>query len=115
MIKPYLILVFVVCFVFSMQGTLGPLAWLMLAEIFPLKIRSLAMGVCVFVLWMTNAGVAFGFPPVVASLGIAPTFFIFASLGVLSWIFIVRYVPETRGKTLEEFEEEYSAAYSARR
>ena len=112
-IKPYLILVFVVCFVFSMQGTLGPLAWLMLAEIFPLKIRSLAMGVCVFVLWMVNAAVAFAFPPVVAALGIAPTFFIFAALGVASLIFIKTSVPETRGKTLEEFEEEFSAAYSA--
>nr|WP_296780611.1 sugar porter family MFS transporter [Rhodococcus sp. (in: high G+C Gram-positive bacteria)] len=114
-IKPYIILVFVVCFVFSMQGTLGPLAWLMLAEIFPLKIRSLAMGVCVFVLWLVNAAVAFGFPPLVSSLGIAPTFFIFAALGVASWIFIVTSVPETRGKTLEEFEEEYSAKYSAKK
>lgn len=48
--KPYIILVFVVAFVFSMQGTLGPLVWLMLSEIFPLKIRSFAMVVCVFML-----------------------------------------------------------------
>ncbi|MFJ8951386.1 sugar porter family MFS transporter [Streptomyces sp. NPDC102381] len=109
--KPYLIMAFVVCFVFSMQATLGPLGWLILAEIFPLKIRSFAMGVCVFVLWLTNAGVAFGFPPLVASLGIAPTFFVFAALGVLAWFFIVTSVPETRGKTLEQFEEEFSSRY----
>src|SRR5918999_2258538 len=65
--KPYVILLFAVLFVFSMQGTIGPLVWLLLAEIFPLKIRSFAMGVCVFCLWIANASVAFGFPAVVAA------------------------------------------------
>lgn len=107
--KPYLVLVFVVAFVFSMQGTLGPLVWLMLSEMFPLKIRSFAMGLCVFVLWMTNAGVTFGFPPAMASVGVAPTFFVFAAIGVLGTVFAVTVVPETRGKTLEEFEDEARA------
>src|SRR3989337_1124909 len=92
--KPYVIMVMVVGFVFSMQSTIGPLAWLLLAEIFPLKIRSFAMGVCVFVLWLTNAAVAFGFPVVEAAVGIAPTFFIFAGLGLLALIFIATSVPE---------------------
>jgi MFS transporter, SP family, major inositol transporter len=110
--KPYVILVFAVLFVFSMQGTIGPLVWLLLAEIFPLKIRSFAMGLCVFCLWIANASVAFGFPPVVEGLGIAPTFFIFAGLGVLAIVFIYKMVPETRGKTLEEFEDEFSRQYA---
>ena len=110
--KPYFILVFVVLFVFSMQATIGPLVWLLLAEIFPLKIRSFAMGVCVFCLWMANAVVAFGFPPVVEAVGIAPTFFIFAGLGVLALVFIYTMVPETRGVSLEEFEEEMRDAHS---
>ncbi len=110
--KPYVILTFAVLFVFSMQGTIGPLVWLLLAEIFPLKIRSFAMGVCVFCLWMANASVAFGFPPVVDALGIAPTFFIFAGLGVAALIFIATMVPETRGVTLEEFEDSFKAAHS---
>jgi predicted MFS family arabinose efflux permease len=110
-VKPYALLVFAVLFVFSMQGTIGPLVWLLLAEIFPLKIRSFAMGVCVFCLWMANAGVAFGFPPVVSAIGIAPTFFIFAGLGILALVFIVTSVPETRGVTLEEFEDSFKAAH----
>lgn len=110
--KSYVILLFAVLFVFSMQGTIGPLVWLLLAEIFPLKIRSFAMGVCVFCLWITNATVAFAFPPVVAALGIAPTFFIFAGLGVAALAFIYTSVPETRGKTLEEFEDEFSRRYA---
>jgi sugar porter (SP) family MFS transporter len=111
-VKPYVILGFAVLFVFSMQGTIGPLVWLLLAEIFPLKIRSFAMGVCVFCLWMANAGVAFGFPPVVEAFGIAPTFFIFAGLGVAALVFIYTTVPETRGRTLEEFEDEFKAAHA---
>jgi MFS transporter, SP family, major inositol transporter len=113
--KPYVLLVLLVCFVFSMQGTLGPLVWLMLSEIFPLKIRSFAMGLCVFVLWMANAGVTFGFPPAVAALGIAPTFFVFAVIAVLGVVFTVTQVPETRGKTLEEFEEEVRTGVGGRR
>lgn len=109
--KAYAILVFVVLFVFSMQGTLGPLVWLMLAEIFPLKIRSFAMGICVFALWMANAAVAQFFPSVVAGMGIANTFFMFAGLGVLALIFIYFMVPETRNKTLEDLEEEFRTKY----
>lgn len=111
-IKPYIILLFVVLFVFSMQGTIGPLVWLLLAEIFPLKIRSFAMGICVFALWIANASVAYGFPPVVNALGIAPTFFLFAALGVAALVFIYRMVPETRGRTLEQFEDEFRSQHA---
>jgi major inositol transporter-like SP family MFS transporter len=110
--KAYFILVFVVLFVFSMQGTIGPLVWLMLAEIFPLKIRSFAIGLCVFMLWIANAVVALGFPSVVTALGIAPTFFIFAGLGVLALIFIYTQVPETRGRSLEQLEDQFRQQYS---
>ncbi|MFC9442004.1 MULTISPECIES: sugar porter family MFS transporter [unclassified Brevibacterium] len=109
--KAYAILVFVILFVFSMQGTIGPLTWLMLSEIFPLKIRSFAMGICVFALWMANAAVAQFFPPVVASLGISATFFLLAGCGVLALIFLIAMLPETRDKTLEDLEEEFRTKY----
>lgn len=112
--KPYLILVFVVGFVFSMQGTLGPLVWLILSEIFPLKMRSFAMGLCVFVLWMADAGLTFGFPPVVASLGVGPTFFIFAAISILGMLFTTTMVPETRARSLEQFEDEFRAKHGSR-
>lgn len=110
--KAYFILVFVVLFVFCMQGTIGPLVWLMLAEIFPLKIRSFAIGICVFMLWIANAAVALAFPPVVNAVGIAPTFFVFVALGLMALLFIVTQVPETRGRTLEELEERFRREYS---
>lgn len=113
-LKAYLILTFVVLFVFSMQATIGPpLVWLMLSEIFPpLKIRSFAIGVCIFALWIANAVVALLFPPVVAALGIGATFFIFAGLGVLALVFIKTQVPETRGRSLEELEDQFRRDYS---
>ncbi|OZC54135.1 MFS transporter [Rhodococcus sp. 06-621-2] len=111
-VKAYFILVFVVLFVFCMQGTIGPLAWLMLAEIFPLKIRSFAIGLCVFALWIANAAIALLFPPVVAAFGIAATFFIFVGLGVIALIFCITQVPETRGQTLEELETRFRKEYS---
>ena len=75
--KAYCIMIFIIGFVFSMQGTIGPLVWLLLAEIFPLKIRSFAVGFCVLVLWLTNACVAFLFPPMVEAFGISNTLFVF--------------------------------------
>ena len=111
-VKAYFVLVFVVLFVFSMQGTIGPLVWLMFSEMFPLKIRSFAIGICVFVLWIANAGVAFAFPPTVDALGIAPTFFIFAALGLVALLFIWKQAPETRGRSLEQLEAQFRRDYS---
>lgn len=110
--KAYCIMIFIIGFVFSMQGTIGPLVWLLLAEIFPLKIRSFAVGFCVLILWLTNACVAFIFPPMVEVFGISNSFFIFFGLGLMAIWFTFKMVPETRGKTLEEFEEEFKTKYS---
>ncbi|MER5173240.1 sugar porter family MFS transporter [Thioclava sp. GXIMD2076] len=107
--KPYAIMVLVAAFVFFMQGTIGPLVWLLLAEMFPLRIRSFAMGICVFCLWIANAILTFVFPPFVAAFGIAPAFFIFAIIAVGSFLFVHRWVPETRGLSLEAFEEKIRA------
>lgn len=111
-VKPFVILLMVVGFVLSHQMLVGPLIWLILAEIFPLKIRSLAMGASVFALWIANSLVSFVFPSMVSGLGISPTFFVFAAICAIAVIFTWRMVPETRGRTLEEFEEEYRRAHS---
>jgi hypothetical protein len=63
-----MILLFVIMFVFIMQGTAGPLVWLMLAEIFPLEMRGFAIGISVLILWITNFFVGLFFPSVVAAL-----------------------------------------------
>ena len=112
-VRAYVIMALVAVFVFIMQGTIGPLVWLMLAEIFPLKVRGFGLGIAVFLLWITNFFVGLFFPPVVAAAGISNTFFIFGVLGLFAILFVKTQVPETRGKSLEELEEHFEAEFSS--
>jgi major inositol transporter-like SP family MFS transporter len=102
--RAVVVLVFVICFVGTMQGTIGPLVWLMLSEIFPLRLRGVGMGVTVLVLWLTNFAVSLTFPVLVAAIGISTTFFVFAVLNAGSLVFAVTRVPETNGRSLEQLE-----------
>jgi major inositol transporter-like SP family MFS transporter len=76
----------------------------MLSEIFPLKIRGLGMGASAFLLWIVNFLVGFGFPQLLAAIGLSNTFFVFAVLGVGAIAFAAKYVPETKDKSLEDLE-----------
>ena len=89
------------------QTFIGILVWLLLSEIFPMTIRGFAMGIAVFVLWTVNAGVSFAFPPLVAALGATLTFGLFALINAGSIIFCLKFAPETRGRTLEELEDDF--------
>jgi major inositol transporter-like SP family MFS transporter len=102
--RAVVVLVFVICFVGTMQGTIGPLVWLMLSEIFPLKLRGAGMGLTVLILWLTNFVVSLCFPILVAGIGISSTFFIFAVLNALALVFCITQVPETNGRSLEQLE-----------
>ena len=108
MVRAVVVLVFVICFVGTMQGTIGPVIWLMLSEIFPLKLRGAGMGLTVLILWLTNFVVSLSFPILVAGIGISSTFFIFAVLNAAALIFCFTQVPETNGRSLEELEEDFS-------
>lgn len=100
-----LVLAAIGLFLVSQQGFVCPTIWLLLSELFPLAIRGIAFGFSSSMLWLANFVVAATFPSMVAGLGIASTFFVFVGLGVLSWIFVKRYVPETKGRSLEEIEQ----------
>jgi len=102
--RAYAILALTVLFVFMTQATIAPIVWLMLAEIFPIKIRGFGLGISLFCLWMANFLIGLSFPTVVASFGISVTFFGFAILGLVSLVFVITSVPETRGRSLEEVE-----------
>jgi MFS transporter, SP family, major inositol transporter len=105
-LRPYVLLFLVVAFVFSMQTFLNVAVWVWLAEIFPLHMRGLAIGVAVFFGWSTNAVLALFFPSLVAGIGITGVFFLFAGIGVVALIFVITQVPETRGRSLESLEED---------
>src|SRR4051812_532255 len=104
--RTYLILAAMLLVVFFVQTFIGTLVWLLLSEIFPMTIRGFAMGIAVFVLWTVNAAISFAFPPLVGALGATPTFGLFAVVNVGSLFFIKKFAPETRGRTLEELEDD---------
>jgi major inositol transporter-like SP family MFS transporter len=105
--RSYLILAAMLIVVFFVQTFIGTLVWLLLSEIFPMTIRGFAMGIAVFVLWTVNAAISFAFPPLVAALGASLTFGLFAVVNVGSLTFIKKFAPETRGRTLEELEDNF--------
>jgi sugar porter (SP) family MFS transporter len=109
LLRAVVVLVFVICFVGVMQGTIGPLVWLMLSEIFPLRLRGVGMGVTALCLWLMNFVVSTLFPIAVAALGISSTFFVFAVLNAAALVFVVTSVPETNGRSLEQLEEDFAA------
>jgi sugar porter (SP) family MFS transporter len=84
--------------------SLGPIFWLLIAEIYPLKIRGLAEGTASATNWAANFLVSLTFLTLVELLGPSWTFWLYGLLAVAAWIFSYRLVPETKGRTLEEIE-----------
>ncbi|CAI0559642.1 unnamed protein product [Linum tenue] len=82
----------------------GPIGWLMISEIFPLRLRGRGLGVAVLVNFGANALVTFAFSPLEAWLGAGTLFYLFGVIGLVSLLFIFFVVPETKGLTLEEIE-----------
>lgn len=109
-LRPWLLLLTILVFIFMMAGSIGALAWLMVSEIFPLAARGRMIGAAVLVLWLTNAVVSGIFPTLIEAFEFG-TFWIFAGVGILSLIFIIKAVPETRGKTMEELEEQFKQTW----
>lgn len=104
---PYIVLSLTVLFLAFMQGCVGPVTWLVIAEIFPQKVRGLGSGISVFFLWILNFIIGFAFPIMLSSAGLSFTFFIFVALGILAIGFVYKFMPETKGRTLEELEEHF--------
>jgi major inositol transporter-like SP family MFS transporter len=105
--RAYLILLGMLVVVFFVQTFIGTLIWLLLSEIFPMTIRGFAMGTAVFILWTTNTIISFIFPLLVGALGATLTFGLFTIVNVISFLFVWKFCPETRGRTLEELEDDF--------
>ncbi|KAL4302565.1 hypothetical protein GQ457_10G014930 [Hibiscus cannabinus] len=94
------LLLYVGCY----QLSFGPIGWLMISEIFPLRLRGQGISVAVLVNFGANALVTFAFSPLEAWLGAGILFYVFGVIAIVSLIFIFFVVPETKGLTLEEIE-----------
>ncbi|NGZ76669.1 sugar porter family MFS transporter [Saccharibacillus alkalitolerans] len=104
---PYVVLSLTVTFLAFQQGAISPVTWLMLSEIFPLRLRGIGMGTTVFFLWMVNFAVGLLFPVLLAGMGLSATFYIFAALGLGAITFVKMCLPETKDLTLEQVEENF--------
>jgi SP family galactose:H+ symporter-like MFS transporter len=107
----------VVClmgYVASFAISLGPIFWLLIAEIYPLKIRGLAEGTAATFNWASNLIVSLTFLTLIEKLGASSTFLLYALASVASWLFAYYFVPETKGRTLEEIEAFWRARHHAR-
>lgn len=88
---------------------LGPVFWLVLSEIYPLRIRGRAMSVGTVANWGGNLAVALTFLTLTHGLGKAGTFWLFGVVSIAAWLFAFFMVPETKGKTLEQIEAHWRA------
>ena len=100
----YLILVFILIFIASFAVSIGPVAWVVIAEIFPNKLRSKAMSVAIVSLWTFTFLVSLTFPVILDRLGGGAAFAMFGIMCLLLLFYVIFRLPETKGKSLEELE-----------
>ncbi len=102
----FLMVALVVAAISVYAMTLGPVTWTLLAEIFPNRVRGIAMAACTFALWVGCCTLTFSFPSMNAVLGSSGTFWIYSAICICAFVFLFRNCPETKGKSLEQLEKE---------
>lgn len=102
----FMMVVLVVAAISCYAMTLGPVTWTLLSEIFPDRIRGVAMATCTFALWVGCCTLTFSFPSMNAALGSSGSFWIYSVICLITFVFLFRKCPETRGMSLEELEVE---------
>ncbi|WP_319517969.1 sugar porter family MFS transporter [uncultured Martelella sp.] len=107
---PYLAMIGIFAFIAFFAVSLGPLPWLYMAELFPLRLRPRGMALASVANWFFNFVVALLFPELLAGIGIVGTFAIFTGFCVIGIFYAIAVAPETKGVTLEEIEQRTVAA-----
>ena len=109
---PILILVVMAIAVYAMS--LAPVTWVVLSEIFPNRVRGLAMSISTLMLWVASFVLTFTFPILNSALNAYGTFWVYSLICVAGFVFIRSKLPETKGKTLEEIEQQFNTSMEAR-
>jgi sugar porter (SP) family MFS transporter len=99
----WLAIICLALFKISFSMSWGGMAWILLGEVFPLTVRGPAMSLATFANWAGNLFVGLFFP-VLLGVGTGLVFYLFAVVGVIACVFAIRFVPETRGQSLEQIE-----------
>jgi MFS family permease len=98
------VLILTLCAIACYAMTLAPLTWVLIAEIFPNRLRSLGVSVAVSALWISSFALTYSFPFLNSWLGSAGSFFTYGAICLAGAVFVFFLVPETKGRTLEELE-----------
>jgi SP family arabinose:H+ symporter-like MFS transporter len=106
-VSPVILLLEISFYVAFFAFGMGPGVWLYLSEIFPTKVRGRAAALATSALWAGTLVVTFTFLSLVKALGIGGTFAIYSAFSALCFVYIWKYVPETRGRTLEQIQEQW--------
>ena len=96
-------LVFIIIYTAPFMMSWGPICWVLISEIFPNKIRSQAVAIAVAAQWTANFFISSTYPPMM-EFSNGGTYLFYGIMSVLSALFVWKYIPETKGKTLEEME-----------
>ena len=102
---------YIICFAMS----LGPIGWILVSEVFPLKIRGVAMSICTVSNFAFNFFVVGSFPILLHRIGGAWTFWMFGFVSLLCIIFVYFFVPETKGISLEQIESNWRKGVAPRK
>ncbi len=98
------VLILTLCAIACYAMSLAPVTWVLISEIFPNRLRSFGVSVAVGALWIASFTVTYSFPLLSRRLGMSGSFFLYAAICFLGFIFVWFFVPETRGKSLEQIE-----------
>lgn len=93
-------------YIASFAVSWGPVQWVMLPELFPMRLRAAAVSLCVIFNWLFNMVVALAFPSLLDTFGAGANFLFFAVMTFLAFVFVRKLLPETKGRSLEEIEQD---------
>lgn len=105
-VSGFFMIVLVVLAIACYAMSLGPVTWVLLSEIFPNRVRGIAMATSTFALWIGSFTLTYTFPLLNKMLGSSGTFWIYSVICAVGYLFFVRALPETKGKSLESLEKE---------
>ena len=98
------VLVLTLCAIACYAMTLAPLTWVLIAEIFPNRLRSRGVSAAVSALWVSSFALTYSFPFINRGVGSSGSFFLYGTICLAGAVFVFFFVPETKGSTLEEIE-----------
>ena len=109
-LPPSALLFVILLYIAFFASAMGPLVWVVMAEIFPIKVRGAAMGLATLILWAADFAVTLTFPIISDRFHPATAFWLYAAMCALDLVFMALYLPETKGKTLEDIERRWLKA-----